>query len=132
MKEFFRSTDDVEEAHGKAQEFLRNRLQKLYPDIADEEAAEIHEHSGEIIAACEQKVLTERAAAANQVGGGETDDREGAGAEPLTDEDEDQLSEDEVAKGVILGRVAMRIGGGIKLVPYRVAGSGGKWDVGVG
>jgi hypothetical protein len=120
VEEFFRSMDDVEEARGKAQEFLRTRLQKLYPDITDEEAAEIHEHSGEIIAACEQKVLTERAASANQVGGGEADDREGAGAEPLTDEDEDQLSEDEVAKGVILGRVAMRIGGAIKLVPYRV------------
>ncbi len=120
VEEFFRSMDDVEEARGKAQEFLRTRLQKLYPDITDEEAAEIHEHSGEIIAACEQKVLTERAASANQVGGGEADDREGAGAEPLTDEDEDQLSEDEVAKGVILGRVAMRNGGAIKLVPYRV------------
>jgi len=114
VEEFFRSTEDVEEAREKAQDFLRTRLQKLYPDITEEEAAEIQEHGGEIIAACEQKVLAEqaeRAKEAKEAGGGEEVESEGG---------DEQLSEDEVEMGVQMGRVGMRIGGGMKLVPYKV------------
>jgi hypothetical protein len=104
----------LEEAREKAQNFLRTRLQKLYPDITDEEAAEIQEHSSEIIEACEQKVMAERAEQAKEAGksgGGEGE--EGGNAD-------ERLSEDEAKKGVLLGRVAMRIGGSTKLVPYKV------------
>ncbi len=114
IEEFFRSTENVEEAREKAQDFLRTRLQKLYPDITDDEAAEIQEHSDEIIAACEQKVLAERAKQAKEareVEGGEEVESEGG---------DEQLSEDEIEKGVQMGRVGMRIGGGMKLVPYKV------------
>ena len=113
VEEFFRSTEDVEEARGKAQDFLRTRLQKLYLDITEEEAAEIQEHGGEIIAACEQKVLAEqaeRAKEAKEAGGGEEVEIEGG---------DEQLSEDEVEMGVQMRRVGMRIGGGMKLVPYK-------------
>lgn len=89
-------------------------MQKLYPDITDEEAAEIQEHSDEIVAACEQKVLAERAKQAKEareVGSGEEIESEGV---------DEQLREDEVEKGIQMGRVEMRIGGGMKLVPYKV------------
>jgi hypothetical protein len=48
---------------------------------------------------------------AREVGGGEEVESEG---------DDEQLSEDEIEKGVQMRRVWMRIGGGMKLVPYRV------------
>jgi len=70
-------------------------LQKLYPDITDEEAAEIQEHGGEEV---------------ESQGGDE------------------QLSEDEVDMGVQIGRVGMRIGGGMKLVPYKVMPDPGEPD----
>ena len=114
VEEFFRSSDNVEEARQKAQDFLRTRLQKLYPDITDEEAAEIQEHSSEIIEACEQKVMAERAEQAQaekEAKGGEEGEEDGG---------DDRLSEDEAKKGVQMGRVAMRVGGATKLVPYRV------------
>jgi uncharacterized protein YdaT len=122
VEEFFRSTENVEEARQKAQEFLRNRLQHLYPDITDEEVAEIQEHSAEIIEAAEQKVQAERAEKAQK-------QREKKGAKDEASEDE-QLAEDEVEQGVKMGRVAMRIGGATTVIPYKimpVPDEAGKW-----
>ena len=77
-------------------------------------AAEIEAHSREIIAACEQKVMAERAEQAKDAG--DSGSGEGDGGDDV----DERLSEDEAKKGVQLGRVAMRIGGSTKLVPYKV------------
>ena len=62
IDEFFRSTEDVEKRE-RAQQFLRSRLEKLYPDITAEETAEIKQRSDDIIAASEKRVVAERLAA---------------------------------------------------------------------
>ncbi len=114
VEEFFRSGDDPAEAREKAQEFLRNRLQKLYPDITEEETAEIQARSEEIIAAAEQKVMAERAEEAKakaEQGGGESGDGE---------REDERLSDEEKELGVQFGRVSIRAGGVSRLVPYRI------------
>jgi len=114
VEEFFRAGEDMDEAREKAQEFLRNRLQKLYPDITEEESAEIQECGEEMIAAAEKKVLAEREAEHKEKaekGGSETVE---------TAEADERLSAEEKELGVQFGRVSIRVGGGDRLVPYRI------------
>jgi hypothetical protein len=111
VEEFYRSTDNLEEARQRAQEFMRTRLHSLYPDMTEEETAEIQQRSSEIIASVEQKILAERA------------QEPAAPAAEATGEDEkedDRISEEELKKGVQIGRVAIRAGGSTKLVPYKI------------
>ena len=113
VEEFFRSAVNVAEAKEKAEVFLLKKLPRLYPDITAEEAIEIQEQSREILAACEQKLFTEKATQA---------EAEGWDAEGLDGKDggDERLSAEEIARGVHLGRVVIRAGGGTKLVPYRI------------
>jgi len=109
VEEFFRSTENVEEAREKAQEFLRSRLHSLFPDLNPEETQELQQRGAEMIEAVEQKVLAERKAA----GGGEK-------TVVSTEGSDDGLSEKEVEQGVQLGRVAMRTPAGVRLRPYKI------------
>jgi hypothetical protein len=114
VEEFFRSSEDIGQAREKAQEFLRNRLQKLYPDITEEESAEIQERGAEMIAAAEKKVLAEREAERKEKaekGGGETE---------TTDVVDERLSDDEKEMGVQFGRVSIRTGAGDRMIPYKI------------
>ena len=100
IDEFFRSTEDVEEARERAQQFLRSRLEKLYPDITAEETAEIKQRSEDMIAASEKRVVAERLAA------------RGAQQKKSTSEEPDsRLSEEERKLGVKLVRVLIHTGG---------------------
>ena len=112
IEEFFRSTEDVEEARHKIQDFLQNRIKSLYPDITAEEVAEIEEHSVEVIEVCQQRVLAERAQTTSKVSA-----KEGGGADEDADE---ELREEEVKMGAQIGRVSMRIGGGTRLIPFKI------------
>jgi hypothetical protein len=114
VEDFFRSGEDVGEAREKAQEFLRTRLQKLYPDITAEESADIQERSEEMIAAAEKKVLAEREAERSEKG-------EQAVVETVGETAADEgLSDEEKEMGVQFGRVSIRVGGGDRLIPYRI------------
>jgi len=113
IEEFFRDTEDVEDARAKAQEFLRTRLRRLYPDITEDESAELQERGQGIIEAAEQKVLAER--------------RERDGAEAKSDAEAPggetgaaQLTEAEEQKGIRIQRVAVRIAGSMRHVPHMV------------
>ncbi len=111
VDEFFRSTEDVDEAREKAQIFLRSRLEKIYPDITEEETAEIQGRSEEIIAASEKKVTAEREAARKAKG--EKEKTESASVDS-------RLTPEEREMGVLFGRVVIHTGGGDRMVPYKI------------
>lgn len=115
VEEFFRGTEDVDDARARAQEFLRTRLRGLYPDMSEEESAEIERRGGEIIEAAEQRVLQERRErAATQV-------KPSAGNEALeTGADASTLTAEEVALGVQIHRIGMRVAGRVRQVPLKV------------
>ncbi len=110
VDEFFRSTENVEEARDRAQKFLRSRLEKLYPDITAEETAEIQGRSEEIIAASEKKVAAERAEAKAKAATGK-------GEAEVVDA---RLTPEERELGVQLGRVIIHTGAGDRIMPYKI------------
>lgn len=115
VEEFFRGTDDVEDARAKAQEFLRTRLRRLYPDITEEESAELQKRGDGIIEAAEQKVLSERRAQTEEDGDSGSEGGEGSGEDAGT-----QLTAAEEKSGVQIQRVAVRIAGSMRQVPHMV------------
>ena len=114
IEEFFRSTDNLEEAREKAQEFLRTRLRHLFPDLDPLETEEIQQRGAELIESVEQQIITQRQESTRLQAG--EDGKLVVG----TQVDDEQLSEEEVSKGAQLGRVAMRTGAGMRLVPFKV------------
>jgi polyhydroxyalkanoate synthesis regulator phasin len=106
VEEFYRSTDDLEEARGKALEFLNSRLRGLYPDLSAEETSAINERSAEIIDQVEKKILAERGSQQEAV------------AEKDSESRDDALSAEEEAQGAQIGRVALRVAGKRRLMSY--------------
>jgi hypothetical protein len=100
IEEFYRATKDVEQARHQAQEFLKGRLKRLYPDLEPGESDELQRRGEEIVRRVEKKVLAERA---GSTGGGES----GATASS----DSEDLSEDEKRMGAMLVRIPTRIAG---------------------
>ncbi len=119
VEEFYRATDNMDEARTRAQEFLRTRLKSVYPDMSDEEKVEIEKCGAEIIEAVEQKILTERqeAAAAKGEKSGDGKVAASAGGEAAGDS---TLSADEEAKGVQIHRISMRVAGRERHVPQKI------------
>ena len=114
IEDFYRDTEDLEEARRKSEEFLKTRLRSLYPDLTEEERVEIDQRGVDIIAAVEQKVVAERKERARRQAQEQGESQEEAGAGDMS------LSEEEEKKGIQLGRVALRIAGSERLVPYRI------------
>ena len=113
VEEFYRSTDNVEEARARAQDFLKTRLRRLYPDLSEEESAAIDQRGEEIIQAVEQKIVAERQEEL-KARGEQPQEREGL--EPAGTD----LSEEEIEKGVQIGRVAIRVAGIQRLIAYKI------------
>ena len=112
VEEFFRSADDVEEARRQAEDFLKTRLKSLYPDLALDETSEINNLGAEIIQAAEQKVTAEK----------EEAKKASATAEPaeVGDAKPGELSDDELKKGIMIGRVSRRVAGGQRIFRQKV------------
>lgn len=122
IEEFYRNTSDISEARRQAESFLKRRLRKIFPDMPTEEAVEIRQRSAEIIEAIEQRILEERRAAveahraeAEAVVGRQS--QADAGAE---DGGEMELTDEERALGVQIGRVEIRVAGSYRRVPYKL------------
>ena len=120
IEEFYSSTSDVKEARHQAENFLNRRLRRMFPDMSSDEAAELKQRSTEMMDQIEQRVLDERqtaikekedtaaaTATASATGGGGGDD-------------EMELSEDEIKKGVQIGRVEMRVAGSTRRIPQKL------------
>ncbi|MCC7262130.1 MAG: hypothetical protein IT369_06370 [Candidatus Latescibacteria bacterium] len=114
IEEFYRTTEDLSAARGKAQKFLKARLRVIYPDITADEFQEIEEKSTEIIDRVEQRVLAQRqeqARAAKAAAEGEKD---------LNLQESLELSPREIARGAQVGRVSLKVGNSWRMVPLKV------------
>jgi hypothetical protein len=119
IEEFYRSTSDLNEARHQAENFMKRRLRRLFPDMPTEEAVELRQQSAEIISAIEQKILQERQAEIEEqrrrTAGATTQSRGAA-----DDDDENDLTDEEMARGIQIGRVEMRVAGRYRRVPHRI------------
>ena len=119
IEDFFRSSNDVSEARSRAQQFLESRILKLYPDLTEEETAEMQQLGAEMIESVEQTIVAERAA--EKEAGASAEAKEGAASSAAASEEGGgELSADEVKSGVMIGRVLMRMGGGQRVVPFKI------------
>ena len=118
IEDFFRSTNDVSEARSRAQQFLESRILKLYPDLTEEETAEMQQLGAEMIESVEQAIVAERAA--EKEAGATAESKEGTSSAASSEEGGGELSADEVKSGVMIGRVRMRVGGGQRVVPFKI------------
>ncbi|MBT3345101.1 MAG: hypothetical protein HN404_19040 [Gemmatimonadetes bacterium] len=112
VEEFYRSTDDLDQARGQAQEFLRTRLKSLYPDLSQEETAAMQEQGERILAAVEEKIVAERAARGELPGapGGDDDD----------DDEAETLGAEEKGMGVQIHRISVRVAGSFRQIPQKI------------
>ena len=119
LEEFYNNTSDMKEARHQAEGFLNRRLRKLFPDMNPDEAAELKQRSTEMMDQIEHRINDERKAevearrakvvAATPVaksGGGGDDDIE--------------LSDEEIKKGVQIGRVEMRVAGSTRRISTKM------------
>ena len=117
IEEFYNSTSDVKEARHQAENFLNRRLRRIFPDMSSDEATELKQRSAEIMDQIEQRVLGERQEAVK-----EKEEKTAAAAPAAAGggDDEMELSEDEVKKGVQIGRVEMRVAGSTRRIPQKL------------
>ena len=120
LEEFYNSTSDVKEARHQAENFLNRRLRRIFPGMSSDEVAELKQASTELMDQIEQRVLDERQAAVKE----KQETGEAATPAPTSAaggaDDEMQLSEDEVKKGVQIGRVEMRVAGSTRRIPQKL------------
>jgi len=121
IEEFYRSDDNLELARTRAQEFLKTRIKNMYPDLSEEETQEIQQRGAEIIEVVEQKIVAERAEqeAAQAAVTAASGDASGGGAAAVEGGDE-TLTKEEEQQGVQIHRIAVRVAGRIRQIPYKV------------
>ena len=114
IEEFYKDTEDLNAARGKAQKFLKSRLRIIYPDITPEEYQEIEEKSAAIIEQVEQRITAERREQAKAAKAAADPEKEFNIQESL------ELSPREIARGAQVGRVSMKVGGNWRMVPLKI------------
>jgi hypothetical protein len=119
LEEFYSSTSDVKEARHQAESFLNRRLRRLFPDMTSDEAAELKERSTEMMDQIEQRVLDERQSAVSARESTQATAVVAASSAGAGD-DEMELSEEEISKGVQIGRVEMRVAGSTRCIPQKM------------
>ncbi len=119
MEQFFRETTDMQEARHMAENFLNLRMRKLFPDLSSEETNEIRQRGNTMIDEIEKKILMERRQEVEEKRRQTEETMRQRGEVPEAN-DEGELTEEERAKGVMIGRVEMRVAGGLRRVPRRI------------
>jgi hypothetical protein len=120
LEEFYNNTSDMKEARHQAENFLNRRLRRLFPDMNADEAAELKQRSTSMMDQIEQRILDDRKAA---VEAKRVKAEAAAATKPQESGDSDddmELSEDEVKKGVQIGRVEMRVAGANRRIPTKI------------
>jgi hypothetical protein len=119
LEDFFSSTTDIKEARRQAESFLNRRLRRIFPGMDSDEAAELKQASTAMMEQIEQRVLSERQEAVKG--------KEAVAATAATDasaksggDDDMELSEEELKKGVQIGRVQMRVAGATRRIPQKI------------
>lgn len=110
LEEIFRSAGDLQAAKRQAKNFVNQRLERLMPNLSNEERREMARRSAAVIKTLEQKFLGSRRAAEKRA--------EKRVVPPAVEDAEGQqnLTEEERRMGVRVGRVEMRVAGDTRLV----------------
>ncbi len=111
IEEFYRDEADLDQARTRAQDFLKTRIRSMYPDLSEEETQEIQQRGAEIIDAVEQKIVAERKEAEAAKAATSGDGAEG---------NDETLSKEEEQMGVQIHRIAVRVAGRTRNIPYKV------------
>ena len=118
LEEFYNNTSDMKEARHQAEGFLNRRLRRLFPDMNPDEAAELKQRSTETMDQIEQRINDERKAEVEAK-------RAKTEASPVAKsdgggDDNMELSEEEIKKGVQIGRAEMRVAGSTRLITTKM------------
>ncbi|MFH1571988.1 MAG: hypothetical protein ABIL09_28620 [Gemmatimonadota bacterium] len=120
LEEYYKSTADVHEARHQAESFLNRRLRRLFPDMDTDEAAELKQRSSEMMDQIEQRILEERRAAVEEKRQKSERAPAAKGQEGEGGDEEIELTEEEINKGVQIGRVEMRVAGSTRRIPQKI------------
>jgi len=120
VEEFYQNTSDMKEARHQAENFLNRRMRKMFPDMTSDEAAELKQRSTEMMDQIEDRIRDERQAQTREA----REKKEAAAAAAKStgsaDGDEMELSEEEIKKGVQVGRVERRVAGSTRRIPQKI------------
>jgi len=119
IEEFYNATSDMKEARHQAENFLNRRLRRLFPDMDSDETAELKQRSTQMMDQIEERIRDERQGAIEEKRK-KTEAAAEAKGEGGGDDAEMELSEDEIAKGVQIGRVEMRVAGSTRRIPQKI------------
>ena len=114
LEDLYRNTSDPSDARNQAETYINQRLRRLFPDLSTGENNEMKARGEAIIDEVEARVLGDREK--------EKLDRkkEPAKKQVCSSGDVDELTEEEKLKGVMIGRVEMRVAGNKKRVPSKI------------
>ena len=112
LEDFYRETSDPAEARQRAENFLAMRVRRLFPDLSVQESNELKQRSAELIDSIEAKVLERHPAAPSRGEGGKK--------QVFAADDLDELSPEEVERGIQIGRVELRVAGNARAVPLKI------------
>lgn len=104
LQELYRSTQNLIKASDKVNHFMERRLTYLYPDLTHYEKATVEQYSADMLNPPKQEKPEENLTATGGTGGQESFD----------------LTEDELRAGIQIGRVAVRVAGQQKRIPYKI------------
>ena len=116
LEQFYTDTEDMDEARKQAENFLARRLRRMFRDLTSDEKSEIEQRGAQMIDNIEGQVLAERQAKADTLAA-EKAAQSGDGDGPT---DDAELTEDELKKGALIGRVEMRVAGQMRRVPRKM------------
>ncbi len=116
IEQFYHEAEDIGEARKQAESFLARRLRRMFKDLTSDEKEEMEQKGAHMIDAIEEKVLTERQAAAAEEAGQNLVSTADQGIA----QDDDALTEEEMKKGATIGRVEMRVAGQMRRVPRKI------------
>ena len=111
IEEFYRAAVDLRTGRQKAQQFLKGRVERLFPDLSNDESREIDRRSNAVLTMIEQKMLDAPHRNVEETPPPPVDNKA---------EGELTLTEEEQQQGVQIGRVEMRVAGRNKRIPQKI------------
>lgn len=118
LEEFYDATSDMNEARHQAENFLNRRLRRLFPDMDSNEAAELKQRSTQMMDQIEVRIREERQSAVEEKR--KKVEESAAPKAQAEGGDEMELTEEEISKGVQIGRVEMRVAGSTRRIPQKI------------
>ena len=120
LERFFRDTPNLKEARHQAEHYLQRQLRRLFPDMSPEESREIKQRGANIINDIEQRMLSDRQENVEAKRQQADEQPEQKTASSAVGGEDMELSAEEQQKGVQIGRVETRIGGGMRRIPLKI------------